>query len=318
MRGRIAPVDEQPATSRIPVAEDPRPARRAHRNAIALLAFCALCWSIAGVATRHLEHAASFEVTFWRSLFCALGVIAALAIVERGPAWRPVVAMGWPGLMSGAMWAVMFTCFMVALTMTSTANTLLVMSVAPLLAALLARLVLGTPILPRTWIAIAAAGVGIWWMVRGGVSAQGLGGMAIAAAVPVASAANTVMLKKMHTRVDLAPAVLIGALLSCAVTLPLSWPPTGTARDLAILALLGVVQLAIPCMLMVRAVRHLAPHEVALIALLEVVLGPIWSWLGAGEPISRATVQGGLIVVAALVGNELLGRSQRGFVPPTR
>lgn len=290
-------------------------ARAAHRRAIALLAFCALLWSIAGVATRHLERAASFEVTFWRSLFCAIGVIVALAVAERGHVSRPVIAMGWPGLASGAMWAVMFTCFMVALTMTSTANTLLVMSVAPLLAALLARLVLGTPILARTWAAIAAAGFGIWWMVRGGVSAQGLGGMAIAAAVPVASAVNTVMLKKLHATVDLAPAVLIGAILSCAVTLPLAWPPSGTPQDLAILALLGVVQLAIPCMLMVRAVRHLAPHEVALIALLEVVLGPIWSWLGAGEPISAATMQGGLIVIAALTINEVVGRSHRAVRP---
>jgi hypothetical protein len=48
---------------------------------------------------------------------------------------------------------------------------------------------------------------------------------------------------------------------------------------------------------------------VALIALLEVVLGPVWTWLGAGEAIPAATVQGGLVVLAALVGNELFGRA---------
>ena len=44
-----------------------------------------------------------------------------------------------------------------------------------------------------------------------------------------------------------------------------------------------------------------APHEMALIGLLEVVLGPLWAWLGAGEAISSATLQGGALVLAALL-----------------
>ncbi len=109
--------------ARVPTA-DP-----AHRRAALTLAFCAVCWSIAGVVTRHLEAAASFEVTFWRSFFCALTVIAVLAWRTRGAPLAPVLRMGVPGLVSGAMWAVMFTCFMVALNLTTVANTLLVMSV---------------------------------------------------------------------------------------------------------------------------------------------------------------------------------------------
>jgi drug/metabolite transporter (DMT)-like permease len=279
-----------------------------HRRAALLLAFCALCWSIAGVVTRHLERADSFEVTFWRSLFCAITVLSILAWQRRGHALAPLLEMGWPGLFSGAMWAVMFTCFMLALTRTSVANTLLVMSVSPLLAALLGRLVLGTRVSAPTWLAIAMAGAGIGWMVHDGVSADGLAGMTIALAVPVASAINIVVLKRVHADVDLAPAVLVGALLSCLATVALAWPFEASLRDLALLALLGAIQLAVPCFLMIRAVRHLAPHEVALIALLEVVLGPIWAWLGAGEAMPMATLQGGLIVLAALIGDTVLNR----------
>ena len=279
-----------------------------HRRAALLLAFCVLCWSIAGVVTRHLERADSFEVTFWRSLFCAITVLSILAWQRRGHALAPLLEMGWPGLFSGAMWAVMFTCFMLALTRTSVANTLLVMSVSPLLAALLGRLVLGTRVSAPTWLAIAMAGAGIGWMVHDGVSADGLAGMTIALAVPVASAINIVVLKRVHADVDLAPAVLVGALLSCLATVALAWPFEASVRDLALLALLGAIQLAVPCFLMIRAVRHLAPHEVALIALLEVVLGPIWAWLGAGEAMPMATLQGGLIVLAALIGDTVLNR----------
>ena len=135
-----------------------------HRSAALLLAFCALCWSIAGVFTRHLERAESFEVTFWRSFFCALAMLVILSSQSGGNPFRPVRAMGWPGLFSGLMWSVMFTCFMLAITRTSVANTLLVLSVSPLLAALLGRLVLGTQVSSMTWAAIAASGLGIWWM----------------------------------------------------------------------------------------------------------------------------------------------------------
>ena len=280
---------------------------RAHRSAVALLCFCALCWSIAGMFTRHLEHAQAFEITFWRSFFCVLFMVVALGVRSRGNPLRPVIAMGMPGLISGAMWSVMFTCFMLALTRTSTANTLLVLSLSPLMAALLARAVLGVRVRAGTWAAICAALAGIGWMVHEGVSAQGLSGMLIALAVPMAAAINLVTLEKMHAKVDLAPAVFIGGVVSCAVTLPLAWPMSASAHDLAILALLGVVQLAMPCMLMVRAARHLAPHEMALIGLLEVVLGPIWAWLGAGEAMAPATVQGGILVLMALAGNELMG-----------
>ncbi len=140
--------------------------------------------------------------------------------------------------------------------------------------------------------------------------------MAIALCVPLAASVQFVVLKRLQAQVDLAPAVLLGALLSCAITLALAWPMRFPGDDLPILMVLGSVQLAIPCFLLVRAVGPLAPHEIALIALLEVVLGPIWAWLWAGEAVSAATLQGGLVVLGALVVNALFGRS--AAAPTTR
>lgn len=286
----------------------PRPSLP-RRCAMLLLVFCALCWSIAGVLTRRLEHTASLEVTFWRSFFCAATMLVLLAAQSRGNPLPAIARMGRAGLVSGAMWGTMFTSFMIALTKTSVANALVVMSVAPLLTALLGRVVLGTRMGAFDWIATLLAGAGIAWMVRDGVDGEGRIGMAIALCVPLASSAQTIVLKRMQAQIDLAPAVLVGALLSCAFTLPLAWPMRLPVADLPILVLLGSVQLAIPCFLLVRAVRPLAPHEIALLALLEVVFGPIWTWLWAGEAIPAATLQGGLVVLGALVVNALLGRS---------
>lgn len=100
------------------------------------------------------------------------------------------------------------------------------------------------------------------------------------------------------------PAVLLGAMLSAVVTLPLALPFSATAHDLSWLALLGVVQLATPCLIVVRLTQVLPAPEISLLGLLEVIFGVLLVWVGAGEKPSAEALSGGALVLAALVGNE--------------
>lgn len=294
------------------------PTKPSHRNALILMICAATLWSTAGVLTRHLQAARGFEVTFWRSVFAALYVAGALLWQHRAQALPRMRASGRYGLLSGCMWAVMFCCFMLALTMTTVANTLIVMSISPLLTAVFARLYLHHAIRLRTWLAITVATAGILWMFVDGfshVDARGLAGMLIAFGVPLAASVNFIALKKSGHAVDLIPAVLIGGLLSALAMLPLALPLQASLHDMLILAALGVFQLGLPCTLMVRAARSLSAPELSLLALLEVVLGPLWAWLGAGEVPAAATLMGGAVVLTALVFNELAGLRKAGVAP---
>ena len=279
----------------------------------------ALMWSIAGVVSRHLDAARSFEVTFWRSAFNALALVILLSWM-RGPAvLANAIRQGGRSLwLSGLCWCVMFTAFMIAITLTTVANVLVTMSVGPLFTALLARGVLGHRLAPRTWVAIAVAGVGIAWMYGHEVSGgepRHLLGVAVALAVPVAAAVNWTLLQHLRGRDvagnDMLPAVLIGALLSALITLPLSLPLEATTKDLSLLALLGTVQLAIPCLMSVMVARVLSAPEISLLGLLEVIFGVAWAWLGAGEQPSVAVLGGGALVLGALVLNEVLSLHAR-------
>lgn len=281
---------------------------QAHRRAVILMSIAATLWSMAGVLTRQLQAAHGFEVTFWRSVFAGLFVAFALLFQLRGKAVAKVKAVGGLGLVSGLMWCVMFCCFMIALTLTTVANTLIVMSTSPLLTAFLAWLILRQRIAARTWLAIAAAFVGIVWMFAGSlkqINATQLLGMTIAMGVPIAASINVIALKKAGHGVDLIPAVLLGAVFSAILMLPLMWPSHISMHDLSILAILGFFQLGLPCMMMVQASKTLSAPELGLLGLLEVLLGPIWAWLGAGEVPAQATLAGGAVVLAALVMNEL-------------
>ena len=280
-----------------------------HRRAVALMVLVTLLWSIAGVVTRHLDAARSFEVTFWRSLFCALTLTIGLTIL-RGPAlWSGLLRADRVLWASGLCWAVMYTAFMVALTLTTVANVLVTMAIGPMLTALFSRLFLGQRLPLRTWLAIIVAGAGIAWMFGAEASSGGsLLGSLVAAAVPLAGAVNWILLQKnaeSGARAnDMLPAVLLGALISAAVTLPLAWPLQASTHDLRLLALLGSVQLALPCLLVVRLSRELAAPEIALLALLEVLFGVTWAWLGAGEQPPASVLFGGALVLGALVANE--------------
>jgi drug/metabolite transporter (DMT)-like permease len=292
-----------------------------HTKAVFLMVLVTLMWSIAGVVTRHLEAARAFEITFWRSAFTALALTVGLSAMRGASWWRDVRRGRWPLWASGVCWSVMFTAFMLAITLTTVANVLVTLAAAPLVTAVFARIVLRHRLPRRTWVAIAVAGIGIVWMfgreMQLGTGA--LAGMAVALAVPLAGAANWTLLQHIaHGNADpdepahdMLPAVWIGAVLSSLATLPLAWPLRASGHDLALLALLGVVQLAVPCLLAVWLTRVLPGPEIALLALLEVVFGVAWAWLGAGETPGSSALVGGTLVLAALIGNELLALRAR-------
>ena len=296
-----------------------------HRRAVALMVLCTLLWSIAGVVTRQLDAARSFEVTFWRSFFNAAALLAALLFMRGTALWSDIRRGGLALWFSALCWAVMYTNFMIAITLTTVATGLVTMAVAPLVTALFARVFLHHRLPTRTWAAISLAGLGIAWMFGRQAFAAGssMTGALVALGVPIAAAANWTLMQHLHARhaadpsieePQMLPAVLLGAAVSAAVTLPLALPFSATPHDLGWLALLGVVQLAIPCLIVVRLTKALSAPEISLLGLLEVIFGVLLVWAGAGEAPGRDALVGGALVLAALIGNELWALRQRRLI----
>jgi drug/metabolite transporter (DMT)-like permease len=285
-----------------------------HGQAVALMVLVTFLWGTAGLVARHLQQAQSFEVTFWRSGFAFLSMTVILPLWQGRGVWRRIREEGWPLWASGACWSVMFTAFMVALTLTSVANALVMAAAGPLLTALVSRLFLGHRLPARTWAAIVVAALGIGWAFGRQVADGAWLGSVVAMLVPVAGSMNWTLVQRSQAKglgVDLAPAVMIGGLLSALAMLPLAWPIQTSAHDLILLAGLGLGQLAIPCVLLVVSARVLSAPEVALLALLELLFGVGMAWLGAGEVPALHVMQGGMLVLCALVVNEVLGWRER-------
>lgn len=279
-----------------------------HKHALLLMIIAPMMWSMAGVLTRQLESQNGFEVSFWRSLFAALFVLFALCWQHGASTTQKIKSLGMYGVVSGLMWAVMFSCFILALTMTTVANALIVMSLSPLLTALMAFFFLKQKVVLRTWVAIFVAFIGMMWMFIDGftkLDARGFIGVMLAMCVPVASSINVIVMKKGGATVDLIPAIFLGACISILIMLPLAMPLRSSMSDIGIIAFMGFFQLGLPCMLLVYAAKTLSAPEISLLCLIEVLFGPLWVWMSRGEVPADATILGGVVVLFALIFNEL-------------
>ncbi len=293
-----------------------------------------LLWSMAGVVTRQVEQAQGLTLTFWRSAFNSLALLVLLAWVRSPRGLFSALRRGrWLLWASGGCWAVMFTAFMWALTMTTVANVLVTMALGPLITAVLARWFLRERLTGHTFLAVVLAGTGLavmqWPALRAagavtpdangpmlmmGQSPAHAAGLLLALAVPVAGAVNWVLIRAAVAREsedrsaaeapDFLLSVLIGAVLSTLLASLGAEPAEVSRADLGWLALLGVFQLAVPCLLAVQVARVLEPAEVALLSLLEVIFGVAWAWMGTAEQPQAAVVLGGTAVILTLVLHE--------------
>jgi drug/metabolite transporter (DMT)-like permease len=275
-----------------------------------LMVGAGLCWSTGGFLVRSTTLADGWEIVFWRSLAMVLSLGTVLIVWHRGAVLGKFRDVGLWGVITGAFLAMTFFFFIIALTRTTVANTLVTMSIMPFVAALLGWAVLKEQIAIRTWMAMAGAALGLVVMFADSLRGDGFVGMMIAMGVPLAFAANLIVVRHHAGEVDMVPTVVIAGVISVVVALPLALPFEASLHDVAVLSAMGAIQLGLGCMLMTLAARHLSAAEVGLLSLLETTLGPLWVWLGNGERPSDVALLGGLVVVGALALNGLFGLFQ--------
>ncbi len=280
------------------------PAR--HRRAVLAMIVASVCWSTGGLLVRQLSITSAWEIVFWRSLFMTLFVAGVLVVMHGRRMPAAVRAAGLPGILAGLFLAGTFFFFIGSLTRTTVANTFVLMSVSPFLAALAGWFVLRERVPARTWVAMGIAFAGILVMFGGAVDAGQLVGNLLALGVSVCFAAQLTVLRKFHATVDMLPMVMIAGLWTLVPAYALAGPFAATSHDLLILVFMGCVQLGTGCLLATAASRTLSATELGLLALLEPILGPLWVWVLMGEHPGRNALIGGALVLCAVIANELI------------
>jgi drug/metabolite transporter (DMT)-like permease len=292
----MSPRDIPPVVPRPP---DREPHSRRHRRGVLLVGTAALLWSTGGLIVRSLEMADSWTTVFWRGLAACAFLFAFIAIRERRNTISSFRRIGWPGIVVAACYASASTALIIAFKLTSIADTLVIMSSAPFLAAVLGWIVLGERIRTVSWLAMLASVAGIGLMVADSYASGSIAGDMVATVIALAQAVAGVTIRR-HRSVQMAPAMCLSTLLTSIAVAPLADPFAVTAKDAALLAFFGAGQLGLGFALFSFGAPLIPVAEAALLNVLEPIFGPFWVWLVLGEQPSKGTLVGGALVLAAL------------------
>jgi drug/metabolite transporter (DMT)-like permease len=270
----------------------------ARRRGQLFVVLAAIAWSTAGVMQRELSVETATQLA-GRALFAALALAAFVAIMSRGHPVEAFRAIGVAGLAVAAMTAIASGTFIVALNHATVANVLFMQAASPVAAALLAWFAFGESITRRTAVAMAVALLGVGLMV-GGPGSGGVLGVSASLVMMLAFAVSIVIVR--HRRdVSMLPAICLSQIIVLAAAAPFSSSGTGTGRDVLLLVLLGVCQMGLGLAFVTMGARLLPASEVALITLLEVVLGPLWVWISISEQPAATAIAGGCVVILAVL-----------------
>ena len=262
------------------------------------VALAAVAWSTAGVLQRELSVGAATQVA-GRALFAAIALFLFVVVSERGDTVRAFRTMGRAELAVAVLTAVASSTFIVALNHTTVANVLFMQALSPIAAALIAWVGLREQVSRRTGVAMVVALAGVGLMVGGPGGSQGLG--LVLSVVMTLSFALAVVITRHRRDISMAPAICLSQVLVVVVVGPFAQPGSVDARDLALMVVLGFGQMGLGLAFLTMGARLIPAAEVALITLLEVVLGPLWVWLAFSERPSTTTLIGGAVVVVAVV-----------------
>ena len=258
----------------------------------------AVAWSSAGLAQHALDATPATQV-LGRALFAFLALLVLVAVTEGSGIVTSLRSLGRSGVAVAVFLAISSGTFFLALNYTSVANVLFLQAASPMIAALLGWALLSERISRRTWFAMGVAAVGVTVMVVGSFNA---GAMAVVLPIVMtASFAIVIVITRYRRDVSMMPATCASQALVVVVIAPFASFGSVTSSDWGLFFALGTFQMGVGLALLTVGARLLPPAEVALLSLLELVLGPLWVWLAYSERPSTATLVGGVVVTAAVV-----------------
>ena len=285
------------------------PARRNRLVGVVFVLVSALAWSLNGLYTRYLT------VDVWttlvgRGIATSLTLLLALVLLRGRHTGRVLTHNARIGGLVIVFGVFTIICFVSALFNTTVANVTVIYSISPLIAAVLARFLIGDRLVARTLVAFAASVAGVVIIVGGSFGTERLFGDFLALLMAAGFAVVIVEMRRKPEIDNLATSFLSSSLLA-VVLLPFASLAEVTPRDAAILFLFGVTSNVLGFFLFVAGVRRMPPAEAGLIATIEVVLAPLWVWLLFSEDPGTAALLGGAVVVGAIVFH-LAGELWRG------
>ena len=265
-----------------------------------LVCFGGFCLSWGGFIIRSFEQASIWQILFLRSFFFLLGLTVFLLVVYKKNALMKIKTSGLPGLLGGFVLSFSFIAFVVAMSNTTVANVVFIISTQTMFLALLGFFYLKEKVSLISSLSIFLAMSGIIIMVKDSISSGSLFGNLVALAIPI-NFAVLVMIIRKYKNLDMVPAIFYSGIFSCLYGLILSESFIFTFHDIFMGFLLGVPQLALGFICITIGSRTTPSATIGLLMLSETLFAPIWVWIFLGEIPPLSVFIGGLVIILAII-----------------
>ena len=242
-----------------------------------------------------------WTLAFWRGGLSAVGLAVVVLLLEgRKTGQQQLLRLTRQGVVVAVSFAIANIAFIFSIQNTAVANTLVIMSLSPMFAALLSHFFFRDPISTGTWLAAFAIFFGLTVVFYGSLTTGGVVGD-LAALVTSICVAISLVLMREHRDISMVPALAWSSGLACLAALPFALPASLSGTSLILMLVLGLIVLPASLAMIGLAPRYLPAPEVSLILRLEALLAPLWVWLVLGEVPSRQTLIGGGIILTTLI-----------------
>jgi drug/metabolite transporter (DMT)-like permease len=268
-----------------------------------------LGWSLAGVFVRFLPGLDGWQINCWRGFWMSVFLLVYLVAVYGARTLDKFREVPLPALLAVAgFFTAGSTLYVTSLTLAGTATVSVIGALSPIFTGLLSPWITHEKPSLASWAAafLALGGVGV--IAWEGISGGNLAGILVSLLVPLSFAGQTVTLRR-YRGFDMVPAICVGGFVTFVMAGAMGFVFGGHAgggfqvslQQMLLLALMGPLQLSIPLIWYAKGARAVPAVTLSLIAMLDVVLNPFWSFLGVGEIPTESAFIGGAIIVGAVV-----------------
>lgn len=292
--------------------------QQAYGRGVAFVLLATLGWSSSGIFVRLMPGLDGWQINCWRGFWMSVALLCYLvAIYGRDTIAKfreiPVIALA----ASAGFFAIGSTLYVMSLTLVSTATISVIGASSPIFTGLLSPWVTGERPGTVAWVSAGLGILGVGTIAWDGIEGGKLMGILISLMVPMSFAGQTLALRRYHN-IDMVPAICVGGFVSFFTAGFLGFAAGHSAggfevdaREVALLALMGPLQLAIPLIFYAKGAKFVPAVTLSLIVMLDAVLNPLWPWLLLGEVPEAAAFGGGTIIIAAVLVSIFGGRFMR-------
>ena len=271
-----------------------------------LLAFTAIMFITPDSLLIRLSNVESWNLIFYRGFIPFLVVFIGILIIKKSKFFYSIIENGWHGVGYICTFIVTNILFVVSIENTNVANTLIMISLAPMLSALVSFVFLKEFPDRKTWVAITITTLAVIYIFIDSFEKGDVKGNVYGFICALGLAAGAVIIRAGKKNANLIPSAMTAKLIIALIALFFVDDLNIEGNDFLFIPAMCIFCVAIPFVLITLAPRYITAAEVNLFFLLETVLGPFWVWLVIKEQPSMETIIGGVVIILTIATHSFL------------